>query len=593
VYQLNKKSFIAAISALFIALSAVYMVGCADNPDNKTSKNLRESTEKALTTASSGQDLEKARKQINSALKGNSRSNAASTANFTAANLTFQQAQTTATSLHDISKLINVRTADIQSQVNNIIDSQIELNKLENVKSGREKQIAQLTADLNGNSKKPGLRQQLKQANAKMASLQMDIEELVVIRDRAQNTASEIDVQAGEKARQAELLTGDEKLAKTTEGYDLLLSKKDYNTKIQAASDSISNLESQVQIVEPLIKKLDNDIERLTDKLNAINNSPDKALVKAHYSETKNLIDKLNDSLASLAAKLQNEDMQAWNDTAQKAFSLYEQAAEKYKKAKSSNISKVAGASLADTYHATASLYAETFRVYDHIIAQLEAMAASVEGQAAGILNKHIDASLDKAVEFAAKAIENYDLADEYYSKFTKSSSKDAFTCSAIRSHLLTLYGKINMATSSGKNDQAQAAQTKADELLVKAAECDAEFATSMAARLFDETADYDYTPSLTIDSTTYYTDMKAQFEKWKALSDADKEQEINRLLDMLNAMTNPRDPEEFARIIGPEKKLLEDALKKGFEFEEDSTSATMTTAPASDAPYDPNGFGF
>ena len=227
--------------------------------------------------------------------------------------------------------------------------------------------------------------------------------------------------------------------------------------------------------------------------------------------------------------------MQAWDGTAMKVAALYEQAADKYDKVRSGNINKLAGTALADTYRATASLYAEAARLHDHIAAQLEAMAGSTGGQAAGVLNKHIDASLDKAAEFAAKAMKNYDLADEKYSNFTKSSSKDPFTCAAIRSHLITLYSKINLATSSGKNDQAQDAQTKADELLVKAAECDAEFGTSMTARLFEGTTDY--IPSLTIDSTTYYTDMKKmQLEGWKSLSGVEKEQEVERLLDMLNA---------------------------------------------------------
>ena len=571
-------------------MSIVYMTGCTDNPDNKATKNLRESTEKALETASKDQDLEKARKQVNSALKGNSRSDAASTANFTSANLTFQQAQTTAASLNDLSKLASARIVAIQSQVNKIIDAHIELNKLETIMVASEKQIVQITADISGNGKKTGLKQQLKQAAANMTSLLRDIDDFTAIRDQAKATADDIDMQANEKARQAELLTGDLKLAKTTESYDLLLSKKDYNTKIQTANDNVKNLESQVQIIEPIIKKLKNDIDLLTDKLDSIKDSSGNELVKTHYSETKKLIDKHSNSLVSLTAKLQSEEMQAWDDTAMKVAALYEQAADKYDKVRSGNINKLAGTALADTYHATASLYAEAARLHDHIAAQLEAMAGSTGGQAAGVLNKHIDASLDKAAEFAAKAMENYDLADEKYSNFTKSSSKDPFTCAAIRSHLITLYSKINLATSSGKNDQAQDAQTKADELLAKAAECDAEFGTSMTARLFEGTTDY--IPSLTIDSTTYYTDMKKmQLEGWKSLSGVEKEQEVERLLDMLNAMTNPRDPEEFARIIGPEKKLLEEALAQGFK-----EGSTTTTAPASedeDAPYDPNGFGF
>ena len=177
--------------------------------------------------------------------------------------------------------------------------------------------------------------------------------------------------------------------------------------------------------------------------------------------------------------------------------------------------------------------------------------------------------------------MQNFDLAIETYTKLTDNSRKDKFTCAVLKAHLLALYGKIQLADDLGETDLAADVEEDAEELLEQAAECDPEFDTSTTARLFAGVEGF--IPSLTIDSTTYYTEMKAQFQQWKTLPLAEKEIEANRLFEFISAMTNPRDPEEFERLIGPEKRLLEEALARGFE--EGLASATDGGV------YDPNAF--
>ena len=60
---------------------------------------------------------------------------------------------------------------------------------------------------------------------------------------------------------------------------------------------------------------------------------------------------------------------------------------------------------------------------------------------------------------------------------------------------------------------------------------------------------------------------MKKQFQPWKQLRGEEKEQEVYRLLTVIEQMDEPEDPQEYELTIGLEKKLLEEQVS--FEREE------------------------
>jgi hypothetical protein len=97
------------------------------------------------------------------------------------------------------------------------------------------------------------------------------------------------------------------------------------------------------------------------------------------------------------------------------------------------------------------------------------------------------------------------------------------------------------------------------------------------------------YTPAMALDSETYYQGLKKQLQEWKKLAGDERKAEAARLLAELDEMVNPRDPEVFARIIGPEKKFLEDELAKKAVAASDTGDASDTEDDWDVGVSDPN----
>ena len=67
----------------------------------------------------------------------------------------------------------------------------------------------------------------------------------------------------------------------------------------------------------------------------------------------------------------------------------------------------------------------------------------------------------------------------------------------------------------------------------------------------------------MAVDTAAYYAEMKKQFQSWKTLKGQERAAEVERLLKMVQGMTEPQDPEEFKRVIGPEIQQLLDEMAK------------------------------
>ena len=89
-----------------------------------------------------------------------------------------------------------------------------------------------------------------------------------------------------------------------------------------------------------------------------------------------------------------------------------------------------------------------------------------------------------------------------------------------------------------------------------------------MIARLLDGTTDY--TPVLAVDNTSYYEDIRKQYQEhaWPKLPLNEREGAVNILLANLVELEaeDTFDREAYERVLGPEKLKLENALKRGFE---------------------------
>ncbi len=561
------------INGLFMACTAGFVfAGCSDNPENKAAKRLRQNAAAALDMAASRGDIDKAAIAVQEALRDAAGAGSAAEPVFLAsADLTFEQAQRKQSGISEVVELANVTLDEISLQASRISSLLIQKERLNSLLRATDREISELSKTITGNDQKEGIQQKLAAAEAELSRLQEQKAEFERRRQQAQGSVDAIERQANEKLRQSEAAGGDEKLELAHAGYDLLLTRKSYFLDAQAASDQIRYIESQIAIVQPQLQKLRSDIASVQQQINDIRNSTQRQDSQAQLTEANRQIDEHSGRIAWLATdlkKLQQTYSQAIDET----ISLFQKAADMYKKARSRYISRASAVGLAEAYRQIALAQLDSMRFHQYLSSRLQSVASTLESSTANTLGEDASKYALAGSDYAQKAKESFNLATEEYSKVQQRfAGSDEFACDVLNNYILALYGKMVLAEYLAEADVVDEVSALADELIEKAKNCDPAFPGSVTARLI--TGSGESVPSMAVDSTVYYNELKKEFNAWKTLRGTEQEAEVNRLLAMLDSMGPPRDQEAFDRIIGPERQQLEAALARGFN-EEDIVAA-------------------
>jgi hypothetical protein len=278
-------------------------------------------------------------------------------------------------------------------------------------------------------------------------------------------------------------------------------------------------------------------------------------------------VDEHSSRIAWIATDLK-EARATYDQAVDETISLFKQAADKYKKVKSQSGRKAAAVGLADSYGQIGVAGLDGMRFQQYFSSRLLSIASALETPAANTLGEVAWEYANGSADYAQKAKESFKLATDEYSKLQKryGTGRDEFACDVLKNYILALYGKMVVSEYLDEQDVVDEVLAQADELMEKALNCDPAFGRSITARLLSGSAEF--VPSMAVDRTMYYTELKKEFQVWKAMRGEDKEAEVNRLLAMLNGMGEPEDMEGFERMIGPERQQLEAALARGFEEE-------------------------
>lgn len=551
------------------AVAVLVVVGCSDNPEHKAAKQLRRSTRQALDIARAEGDFDKAGKTMKTALKAAPEAgSAAEPAVLTSANLGFERAQRLQSNLVTLAEPVNIALDEISAQVHEISRLQIQAHRLNSLIAATNSQIEELSKLVRGNDRDPGLQEQLSVVDAAMAELEQQKAEFEQQWRQAQKTVESIQQQADEKLRQAEGAGGDEKLKLQRAGYDLLLSKKSHFLEAQDALDRMKSIESRIAIVQPQAEALAANLAAVQQQIEKIRSSQQSEQLQTQLKEVNRQIEERNGRIAWLGTDL-DKAQKSYRQAVEEIISLFGQVAKDYKKVRSRSLGKAAAAGLADCYAKTALAALDSMKFQQHVSLRLQSIAGAIEGRAADTLSETGSRYAKVASEYGQKALENFDLAIEEYSKLQKrfGTRSDEFACDVIKNYILALYGKMVLSEYLGQADAIDELLGQADELMEKAQACDGRFSRSAIVSLLSGSAEY--VPSLPVDNTAYYTEMKKDFQLWKTLRGEEKEAEVKRLLAILDELGPPQDPELFERIIGPERGQLEAALARGFEEEE------------------------
>jgi hypothetical protein len=543
-------------------------VGCSDDPQNEAAKQLGQSAEKALDMVAREGDFEKAAKAMQAALRDAPQAGSAAEPVLLAiADLTFEQAQRQQSKPVAIANLANVALDDISLEIRSISRLQIQQDRLNNLLGATEKEIEGLSMSITGDSQSLGIEGKLADAAAELSRLEELKAELEQRSQQAQSSIDSIQQAADGKLRRAEGLRGDEKLELAQAGYDILLTRTSYFLNAQEALDQIGSIESQIAIVEPLVQKLESDLVSVQQQISDIRSSPASLDSKAQLGDVIKQIDEHSGRIAWVASDLK-EAQATYDQVVEETISLFQQAADKYKKVRSQSARKAAAVGLADSYGQIGVAGLDGMRFQLYFSSRLLSIASALDTQTANALGEVASQYASGSADYAQRAKESFDIAIGEYSKLQKryGTGRDEFACDVLKNYILTLYGKMVVSEYLDEQDVVDEVLAQADELMEKAQNCAPGFGRSVTARLLSGSAEF--VPSMAIDSTMYYTELKKEFQAWKAMRGEDKEAEVNKLLAMLDGMGEPEDLEVFKRMIGPERQQLEAALARGFKEE-------------------------
>ncbi|MBE0536237.1 MAG: hypothetical protein IH624_11265 [Phycisphaerae bacterium] len=568
--MLLHKSKILTRTALFSAAIALILVGCSDSPENKAAKELRQMTEQALQLAEKGpslnaegglsdpaEDYVKARARLEGALRqGSLAPDAAGPAWLAHGNLCFAQVRHMRKKVHEINTPVSDVVDELSVMARKINEIQLRRERLRQTADAVVTETRQLTDLLEGTAEQQGIRAKRTQAEAQLQEFVQQRQQLLAEQQAAQDAAGDIQRRADEKLQAAELSTGEEKMALLKAAFDLMLEKKKPFVEAQQAADRIEVVDEKITLLRPTVQQLSAQVEATAKRIEELKKSSETEKTQIAVAEADEQMRKYAARVDWLVADLR-KGLAACAKQAADMTELLDTAVADYQKVRTRALAATASVRVADANFWKASIAADRIIFDQHISGRLQAIAAVDLGAVSTALNE-VAQEYHKVPEDTAKAVlDAYDSAAADYA--AGDSGKNTMA-----NHVLALYGKALFANRVGEYDASDAAIDAADEVLAKIKQVDPVFFTSVTAQLLNPSGEF--IPPMSVDLAAQYEELKRHFQAWKQMRGDEKKAEVERLLAELNTMKPPLDPQEFERIIGPERQALEAQMARGFD---------------------------
>ncbi len=544
------KAYICSLFTLFATIGLL-ISGC-DNPENQASRELRRSTEQTHRAGPKA-DPGKLRASLETAIRKGPRSGLTKDASvLTSGNLAFSEAQNLGKQLRPVKISINENLAKADKLVSKINTLMTERDKYEGLLASGDREAEQLREILTGTAEKPGLYDRLEKEQKELEKLYQQKQQFESKIDNIQSKISSVRLDIDEYTDELES-------AQTypQELIDLKMREKDHLRDLQSEKDQLEIVQSDINITEPIIEKIKNDIASLKKRIDDIKNAPQRRQLREQISALLSEAEGLKGDLNKTVTQIDSLWKQ-YGEISSEAAKTYESAADDYKSVRDRQANSEASLRLGDCYYRLGLNFENQARTARYISQRLEAVNKALGAAPADIASR-AQKYAGEAAGLIDAANENYSLAIETYDRV---SGGGEFGCSVIKSALLAVHHRIGLADFTGEMPSEELT-AKLDELSEKAQNCDKEFMTSLTARIL--TGNLEYTPKLEVDSATYYTEMKPEFQGYKNLTGDQRKAEIERLLARLDEL-EPQAPdklEEFNRILGPERQQLQAELTR------------------------------
>lgn len=577
------------VTDIAMVVMAFGLWGCSDNPQNKAARNAHQQSRQAVVAASQTPQLaieEKEgappkittvdlaaahaqnRQQIQAALKN--AGSAKAVASIVSGDLAWTQAVQIRLGLVRFDPPAKAVLTELDRKLRELGRLEIDREELQTHIKTTEAQVVQLEKTLTtGEGSHPALNDQLAAVTERLGNLEQQKSQRSQLRDQLQQKGNALQVQGEERLKKADSLSGDEKLAMQQEAYDLLLSKKQLYIEVQDKTDQVAQIDSDIAIVKPQVQTIQAQIASVQAQIQAIRDSENLKTIKVQLSDTDKQIAQCKERISWLLGDLKSTQ-ENYSKSIGEIIAVLDSGLEDYQAAGSRETADFAAARVANAQYEAAQTINQALGFQAALLGRITAAMPLFPEDIAPAVNE-LAASMGKNIaELGAKGIERCDLSIAEYEKLAGRGSK-SFAADIVKEQLLALYTKLLLAERINKTDLVDAVKAKAKEIMDPLIQQDPTFAKTLTAELFS--GSQAYIPKMAIDVDLYTEGVVKQFQVWKTLKGKPAEDEVNKLLALLESMSKEESPAVMDKL-KVEWDALKAAKEKGFAIEQGPADA-------------------
>jgi hypothetical protein len=567
---------------LVVAVSA-FLWGCSDNPDDKALSQLQQQTSETLDQFARDRNPQTAQKQLEKTL---SRSRvgglSGDSAILGAADMQLAVAGQDRADLMLQIPVLNKSVETANQTCRQLSDNSSQAQSIKNMLALSDSEITEMEKWIGSEPNTVSLKGQIAQVWAQEKHLSDKKAVLQQEYQLARDTMLSIEAGAEEKLRQAQIATGDRKAELEKTGFDLKNQKKESYLKTQEAENALAEVDSELAIIQPHLKRLEENLRQALEKLQHLQTATSRTDLQKQQEELTIQINQQKELLRQQVNRLGSQlaEQQQKSDA---IITSVNEAVEKYQKVKSRQLDPTVSMSLGQAYALAGSILASKVYTASDLGWRMEGIFRSYEtivpeGLSALIASKPDTEMAKKAMEYFDQAVQQYEKAQSSASQLREGAQKAA--CAALKGQMLVINNKIRLADRISDFDTAEKAQTQLDQLMEKSKEYGVLFSQSATAMLLSKGVNY--IPVLPVDSAIVMEGIKKDFAAWRALRGTEAETEVERLLKRITELQKdyPGD-EQISQFLNQERQAIEEAKTKGFAQEPQAADANSVTTGA------------
>ncbi|MHC4881019.1 MAG: hypothetical protein ACYTFX_06865 [Planctomycetota bacterium] len=567
----NHKSFILCLLAMVFAGGlSLYMTGCADNPEAKAAKEMRNQTADAVQLSAEKREYKSAQEQVMSLLETNRSGGLTKDAALLASgNLAMTQGQSLQSDL-------GLKAFQLQQDVDTLEKALrrserllIEKERIEKLLKTDDDEIIELQKLLDGRDQAEGLDKQLELASAKMEQLLSQKELIQTGKDHTQSVLDEYQSNADDLMRQAELAKGDQRLDLEKQAFAILENRKDYYIKVQAAENELSLLDSDIALAQVRVDGLTQSIQDIQGRIDSINTSQARVSLKQQMQEIEKDIAGSQERLAAVAKKIK-AGWAAYREMAGQICAVYDGAIAEFTKVASRGAEFTAAVQWADSAQYAALTASALVRTQKNMADRFRTLLDSTDEQFKPFVQSQLQVSnpddAKKALAYFDQSVEGYKKALESVSGLSRNlnqSKTDDVKCWLLKSQLLVLHSKMQLADLIEAFDLANTTETALNELIQTGQQMGVCFTQSEAMRIVDY--GLGYFPLLPLDMDAFISGKKQELSEWKRLPITEQEAAVDVNLQRIDGLI-AQYGQEAASQLEPLKQEMLAAKERGFK---------------------------